>query len=94
MGAAIATLDAPPADVADADPGVSAKEHERPAWVTVKVLPAIVTVPVRALVEVLATTTTCAVPLPLPDVPEASVIHEALLVAVHAQPVVAVTVIV
>jgi hypothetical protein len=34
------------------------------------------------------------VALPLPDAPEVSVIHPALLVAVHAQPVAAVTVIV
>ena len=72
---------------------MSAKEHETPAWVTEKVWPAIVTVPVRALVEVLAATLTCTVPLPLPDVPEVTVIHEALLVAVHAQAVVPVTVI-
>ena len=55
-GAAIAKVDAPPADVGDADPGVSAKEHEMPAWVTVKVWPATVTVPVREPVEVLAAT--------------------------------------
>ena len=94
MGAAIAKLDAPPADVGEADPGVSAKEHEMPAWVTVKVWLAIVTVPVREPVEVLAATPTCTVPLPLPEVPEVTVIHEALLVALHAQAVVAVTVIV
>lgn len=94
VGAAIAKLDAPPADVGDADPGVSAKEHEMPAWVTEKVCPAIVTVPVRELVEALAATATCTVPLPLPDVPEVTVIHEVLLVAFHAQPVVPVTVIV
>ena len=93
-GAAIAKLDAPPAEAGDADPGVSANEHEIPASVTVKVWPAIVTVPVRELVDALAATVTCTVPLPLPEVPELTVIHEALLVAVHAQAVVAVTVMV
>ena len=62
-----------------------------PASVTVKVLPAIVTVPVRELVVVLAATLTCTVPLPLPDVPDVTVIQDALLVDVHAQPAVAVT---
>src|SRR5688572_19682124 len=57
-----------------------------PAWVTVSVRPAIVTVPVRGDVLVFA----CAliVTLPLPDPPLAPLkeIQFALLVDVHAQP--------
>ena len=48
--------------------------------------------PVREVVAALAATVICAVPLPLPDVPEITVNHEALLVAVHVHDVVAVTV--
>jgi hypothetical protein len=56
-----------------------------PAWVTVWVRPAIVSVPVLAFVPVLAATVKVAVPLPVPL--EVVVIQEgALLVAVQAQP--------
>jgi hypothetical protein len=55
------------------------------AWVTVKVLPAIVRVPVRAA-PVLAAMVYATVPLPLPDVPEVIAIQAALDAAVHAQP--------
>jgi hypothetical protein len=53
----------------------------------VNVCPAMVAVPVRAVVEVLAATVIATVPLPLPLAPLVIVSHEALLVAVHAQPV-------
>ncbi len=45
-----------------------------------------VAVPVRALVAVLAATARATVPLPLPLAPLVTVIHDAVLVAVHAQP--------
>ena len=54
------------------------------------VFPAIVTVPLRVVPAVLAATLSVAVPLPLPD-PLVTVIHDALLVDVHEQPVGAVT---
>ena len=56
-----------------------------------KVLPAIVTVPVREPVDVLAATLSETLPLPDPDAPAPTVIQELLLTAVHAQPVVPVT---
>ena len=59
--------------------------------VTVKACPAIVIVPLRAE-PVFASTEYPTEPLPLPGVPLVIVIHAALLVAVHAQPVPAVTV--
>jgi hypothetical protein len=48
-------------------------------------------VPVRFVDPVLAATFSETVPLPLPDAPAVTVIHEALLTAVHAHDVVAVT---
>jgi hypothetical protein len=59
--------------------------------VTVKVWPATVIVPVRCG-PVFAATENCVVPAPLPLAPLEIVIQEALLVAVHAQPVTVVTV--
>jgi hypothetical protein len=56
------------------------------------VRPAIVTVPVRFVDAVLAATFNETVPLPLPDAPDVTAIHESLLTAVHAHDVVAVTV--
>ena len=56
------------------------------AWLTVNVCPAIVAVPVRALVTVFAATESATVPLPLPLAPLVIVSHEALLVAVQEQP--------
>jgi hypothetical protein len=58
--------------------------------VTVKVCPAIVTVPVRAA-PALAATENVIDPLPLPVVPEITVIHGTLLAAVHAHPAAALT---
>ena len=62
-----------------------------PASVTVKVWPAIVTVPFRELLVLLAATLICTVPLPDPEPPDVTVIHDALLVAVQLHPLVAVT---
>jgi hypothetical protein len=55
------------------------------ACVTVNIWPAIVKVPFRAA-PVLAATLYATVPLPVPVAPEVMVSHDALLVAVHAQP--------
>ena len=54
--------------------------------------PAIVSVPVREVPAVLAATLNPTVPLPVPLAPDVTEIHDALLVAVRAQPVVPVTV--
>jgi hypothetical protein len=64
-----------------------------PACVTVNVFPAIESVPVRVDVDALAPTLKLTVPFPLPDAPAVTVIQAALLTAVHAQPVPAVTVV-
>ena len=61
------------------------------AWTTVKVLPAIVTVPVRVVVAAFAATVSVTVPLPEPLAPLATLIQLALLTAVHAQPAAVVT---
>jgi hypothetical protein len=90
-GACIAKLPEPPATATLADVGEIAKEHEMPASVTVKVLPAIVTVPLREELVLLAATPICTVPLPDPEPPDVTVIHDALLVAVRLHPLVAVT---
>ena len=65
--------------------------HEVPVWVTVNVLPAIVSVPVRDDVDVFAAALKLTEPLPEPDAPAVIVNHAALLTAVHAQPDGAVT---
>ena len=54
------------------------------ACVTVNVLPAMVNVPVRADVPVLAATVYVTLPLPLPEAPEVMVSQLASLVAVQA----------
>ncbi len=72
--------------------GETVNVHGTPAWVTVTVWPAMVSVPVRGDVSVLAAMENATVPLPLPLAPEVTVSQEALLVAVQLQPVVVVTV--
>jgi hypothetical protein len=62
-----------------------------PLWVTVKVRPAIVTVPVRCAVAEFAAMVMLTVPLPVPLAPAVTVIHPALLTAVHAQVAVTLT---
>jgi len=64
---------------------------QTPACVTVKARPATVTVPVREALPVLAPTLKVTDPLPVPLPPPLMLIHAALLTAVHAQPVAAVT---
>ena len=59
--------------------------------VTVKVWPAIVTVPVRCAVAEFAAMVMVTVPLPVPLAPAVTVIQAAPLVAVHAQVEVEVT---
>lgn len=68
--------------------------HDVPdaSWLTEKVVPAIVSEPVRLPEELLAATVNATMPLPAPDAPLVTVIHGLLLTAVHGQPVVAVTV--
>jgi hypothetical protein len=56
---------------------------EMPRWMTVCVRSAMVTVPVRLLLPLLALTRYSTLPLPAPAVPEVIVIHSALLRAVH-----------
>ena len=63
-----------------------------PAWVTVTVCPAMVNVPVRGDVTVLAAMEKATVPLPLPVAPDVIVSQASLLVAVQAQPLGDVTV--
>src|SRR5258705_13285592 len=60
-------------------------------WVIVTEVPAIVSVLVRSA-PVLAAPVKLAVPLPLPVAPDVNVMNAALVVAVHVQPVPAVTV--
>jgi hypothetical protein len=87
-----ALLPLPPAAVKDCVVGEIEGEHEAAAWLTVNVAPAIVSVPVRLDATVFAATLNVAVPLPEPVAPPVMVIQEALLAAVHAQPVAAVIV--
>jgi hypothetical protein len=54
--------------------------------VTVKVFPAIVSVPVRSVVPEYEATVNTADPLPVPLAPDVTVIHATLLAAVHEQP--------
>ena len=65
--------------------------HAAPACVTVNVMPATLSVPVRDAVDVFAVAEKFTVPLPLPDAPAVTVSHEAPLAAVHAHPVAAFT---
>jgi hypothetical protein len=62
-----------------------------PVWVTVTVFPATVTAPVRSAPESAATLMT-ALPLPVPLAPDVSVMNEADVLAVQAQPLCVVTV--
>ncbi len=63
------------------------------AWLTVNETPPIVTVPLRVWGVEFAAALNATVPFPLPLAPLVTVIHEALLVAVHAHPAPAVTVV-
>ena len=82
----------PPMLAMDADVGeIVASHDEAPACDTVNACPATVTVPVRGDDELFASTLNATVPLPVPDAPAVTVTHVTLLVAVHSQPVSAVT---
>jgi len=89
--AVTATVAVPPpaAAVADVDPRVGLQAAA--AWVTVKVLPATVRVPERELPVVLALPEYATDPLLVPLAPAVIEIQDALLTAVHAQPLPAVT---
>jgi hypothetical protein len=82
----------PAAAVTLADAGEIVGAHGVPACVTVKVAPAIVNVPVRLVVAVLALAVNDTAPDPVPAAPELIVIHGALLTALQTHPVPAVTV--
>jgi hypothetical protein len=92
VGAVTFTLLDPPPAVTDCDVGEIVSLQAAAAWVTVKVLPAIVSVPDRELALLFSAVVNVAVPLPVPEAPEFNVIQPTLLVLVHAQPVAAVTV--
>ena len=66
--------------------------HAAPAWLTVNVSPAIVTVPLRGDVDGFAATLKLTDPLPLPLAPDSTVMNGLFETAVQAQPAVAVTV--
>jgi hypothetical protein len=81
----------PPAAPMETVVGVTEKEQVMPAWFTVTVWFATVSVPVRAA-AVFTAALIDTVPFPLPLAPAVIDNHDTLLVAVHAQPAVAVTV--
>ncbi len=81
----------PPVAAIDRPVGDKAKLQPDAAWLTVNVFPAIVNVPVLGEVVVFAAMVNELDPAPLPLAPLVRVIHAALLAAVHAQPVGAVT---
>jgi len=87
---ATTTAPVPPLALACALVGVIEKAQPE-SCVTVNVWPAIVSVPVRELVSVLAVTENAVVPLPVPLAPAVIVIQVALLVAVQAQPLLVAT---
>lgn len=85
-GELTATVAVPPLAGTLCDEGEIVAEQMIPVCVTVKVLPAIVSVPVRDVAVVFAAALNVTDPLPDPDVPAVTVSHASLLVAVHAQP--------
>jgi hypothetical protein len=62
------------------------QEEEPAAWFTVKVMPAMVMVPLRVVVFGFVWKLYPTVPLPLPEAPEVMVIQEAFEVADQAHP--------
>ena len=79
------------AATAFADVGEMVGMHDVPTCVIVKVLPAMVIVPVRDVLLGFAATTKVTVPLPLPVPVPLIVIHGSFETAVQVQPVAAVT---
>jgi hypothetical protein len=63
-----------------------------PAWVTVKISPPMLIVPLRCEAPVFALALKPTLPLPEPLAPLVTVSHDALLTAVHPQPPAALTV--
>ena len=94
VDAVTATVPALAPDTTFVDAGEIVDTHGMPACVIVNVLPPTVSVPVRGVVAVFAATLYVTEPLPAPFAPAVTVIHASLLVAVHAHPVAAVTVMV
>jgi hypothetical protein len=68
--------------------------HDVPAWVTVTVWPATVTVPVRGAAAIFGVTENCARPPPARLLPAVIAIHPALLIAVQEHPAAVLTVMV
>ena len=85
------TVPVPPEAVIDWLVGLIEYEQLEEDSLTVKVIPAIVNVPVRAFLAVFAAALKSTVPSPLPLAPAVTLNHDVLLAAVHAQPVPAVT---
>ena len=85
------TVPEPPAAANDWLAGERLKVQAAPAWVTVNVLPATVSVPVRGVVAVVAAAVKLTDPLPVPLAPALIVSHATLLVADHPHPAPAVT---
>ena len=92
VGTVTVTVPVPAAAVRVAEAGEIVGVHDMALCVIVNVDPAIVSVPTRLVVLVLAAMLKVTVPDPEPDAPALTVIHAALLAAVHWQPVPAVTV--
>lgn len=86
VAAVMVTEPVPPAAATDSPDDPRAKVQDAAAWVTVKVWPPVVIVPVREAVVGFAATLKAIVPEPDPLAPDVIVIQAALLVAVHVQP--------
>ncbi len=91
LGAFTLTLPVPPVTVNGLLVGEMEYLHDTASWFTVKVLPAMVIVPDLELLRLFAATEYFTVPLPLPLLPDVTVIQLLLLAAVQEQPAVAVT---
>jgi hypothetical protein len=95
-GASMAIAPLPPADVKLAVVAGKVTAHGPvlvAACVTVKVSPAIVSVPLRPAGAAFGVTENETLPVPTPELPDVTVIHDAFASAVHEQPAGAVTVV-
>ncbi len=90
-GAVTAMLPLPPLEATLCDVGEIVSLQVIPACVTVKLLPAIVSVPERVEIPVFAAALNETEPFPDPDAPDVTVSQPSLLAAVHAHPAGAVT---
>jgi hypothetical protein len=90
-GEVTAKVALPPTYATSEDVGDTVYVQGTPAWLTVRVWPAIVIVPVRVALDELAAMVKATVPSPLPLAPPVIVIQLAVFAAVHAQPAGAVT---